>query len=100
FTFWTGIPEIYRKNAGIAWHIFPSARFTEEFPKADTMTLFTRRHTLSFAVALAASAVLPAFAQTDPAAAQAQGFYDALVAQMKKGGPAKARYDMLKPAVE
>ena len=64
------------------------------------MTLFTRRHTLSFAVALAASAVLPAFAQTDPAAAQVESFYDALVAQMKKGGSAKSRYDMLKPAVE
>ena len=64
------------------------------------MTLFTRRHTLSFAVALAASAVLPAFAQGDPAVAQVQGFYDVLVAQMKKGGPAKARYDMLRPAVE
>ena len=32
--------------------------------------------------------------------ATVQGFYDALVAQMKKGGPAKGRYEMLKPAVE
>jgi phospholipid transport system substrate-binding protein len=63
-------------------------------------TLFTRRHTLGFAMAVAASAALPAFAQTDPAAAQVEAFYDALVAQMKKGGPARARYEMLKPSVE
>jgi phospholipid transport system substrate-binding protein len=62
--------------------------------------LFTRRHTIGFAIALAATSILPAFAQGDPAAAQVQSFYDALLAQMKKGGPAKARYDMLKPAVE
>lgn len=56
-----------------------------------------------FSALLAASAVMaamPAFAQADPAVATVQGFYDALVAQMKKGGPARGRYDMLKPAVE
>jgi phospholipid transport system substrate-binding protein len=63
-------------------------------------TLLTRRHTLGFAIALSAVAVFPALAQTDPAAVQIEGFYAALVAQMKKGGPAKARYDMLRPAVE
>lgn len=65
-------------------------------------TLLDRRHTLTLmsAAAIAALLPLPAFAQTDPAAAQVQGFYDALVAQMKKGGGARARYDMLKPAVE
>jgi len=63
-------------------------------------TLLTRRHTLGFAIALSAVAVFPALAQTDPAATQIEGFYAALVAQMKKGGPAKARYDMLRPAVE
>jgi phospholipid transport system substrate-binding protein len=67
---------------------------------ADMTAHFTRRHTLAFGIALAAVSVLPAFAQGDPAVAQVQGFYDALVAQMKKGGPAKARYDMFKPAVE
>lgn len=64
--------------------------------------MITRRHSLSLlsAAAVAAFLPLPAFAQADPAAAQVQGFYDALVAQMKKGGPIKARYDMLRPAVE
>lgn len=43
----------------------------------------------------------PAMAQaTDPAVAQIQGFYDVLVATMKMGGTAKARYDKLKPAIE
>lgn len=66
------------------------------------MTLCTRRHSLVLLSAAAATAFLPlpALAQADPAAAQVQGFYDALVAQMKKGGSAKARYDMLRPAVE
>ncbi len=36
----------------------------------------------------------------DPAVAQVQGFYDALLAAMKSGGTAKSRYDKLKPAVE
>lgn len=56
-----------------------------------------------FSVLLAGAALLPAvpaWAQGDPAVATVQGFYDALVAQMKKGGAAKGRYDMLKPAVE
>ena len=56
-----------------------------------------------FSALLAVSAVMaamPAFAQTDPAVVTVQGFYDALVAQMKKGGSARGRYDMLKPAVE
>ena len=43
----------------------------------------------------------PVLAQAaDPAAAQVQGFYDALVASMKSGGTAKSRYEKLKPAVE
>jgi phospholipid transport system substrate-binding protein len=43
----------------------------------------------------------PAQAQAaDPAVAQIQGFYDALMASMKSGGTAKSRYDRLKPAVE
>jgi phospholipid transport system substrate-binding protein len=54
----------------------------------------------SAAVLAAFPAVTPAWAQDDPAAAAVQGFYDALVAQMKKGGPARARYELLKPAVE
>jgi phospholipid transport system substrate-binding protein len=56
-----------------------------------------------FSVLLASAAVMsaaPAWAQGDPAVATVQGFYDALLAQMKKGGPAKGRYDMLKPAVD
>jgi len=51
----------------------------------------------------AAVLVLPQPVQaqtTDPAAAQVQGFYDALVASMKSGGTAKSRYEKLKPAVE
>jgi phospholipid transport system substrate-binding protein len=45
--------------------------------------------------------VQPALAQAaDPASAQVQGFYDALLASMKSGGTAKSRYDRLKPAVE
>jgi phospholipid transport system substrate-binding protein len=43
----------------------------------------------------------PAQAQSaDPAVAQVQGFYDALLAMMKSGGTAKSRYEKLKPAVE
>ena len=64
------------------------------------MLLISRRE---FSILLASAAVFanaPAWAQGDPAVATVQGFYDALVAQMKKGGPAKGRYDMLKPAVE
>ncbi len=37
---------------------------------------------------------------TDPASAQVQGFYDALLAAMKSGGTAKSRYDKLRPAVD
>ena len=63
---------------------------------------------LSLTLLLAAPAALvqmavapPAIAQSaDPAAAQVQGFYDALVAAMKMGGTAKARYEKLKPAIE
>ena len=54
----------------------------------------------SLAILLAATAVSPASAQGDPAAATVQGFYDALTASMKAGGTAKSRYDKLKPAVE
>ncbi len=36
----------------------------------------------------------------DPAVAQVQGFYDALIASMKSGGTAKSRYDKIKPAIE
>ncbi|MBV9549846.1 MAG: ABC transporter substrate-binding protein [Alphaproteobacteria bacterium] len=54
----------------------------------------------SVALLGAAAGWSPVWAQSDPAVAPVQAFYDALVAQMKKGGPAKARYDMLKPAVE
>ena len=68
------------------------------------MNAISRR---DFSVLLASAAVLaampsfsPAWAQGDPAVATVQGFYDALVTEMKKGGPAKARYEMLKPAVE
>jgi phospholipid transport system substrate-binding protein len=43
----------------------------------------------------------PALAQAaDPASAQVQGFYDALLASMKSGGSAKSRYEKLKPVVE
>jgi phospholipid transport system substrate-binding protein len=56
-----------------------------------------------FSVLLASAAVMtatPTWAQGDPAVATVQGFYDGLIAEMKKGGAAKPRYDMLKPAVE
>ena len=58
------------------------------------------------AVLLAAAPVAtvlpqPVLAQAaDPASAQVQGFYDALLASMKSGGTAKSRYEKLKPAVE
>ena len=43
----------------------------------------------------------PVLAQAaDPASAQVQGFYDALLAMMKSGGSAKSRYEKLKPAAE
>jgi phospholipid transport system substrate-binding protein len=54
----------------------------------------------SAALLVAAPGLTPAWAQDDPAPAAVQGFYDALVAQMKKGGPVRGRYDLLKPAVE
>src|SRR3954464_2987962 len=63
----------------------------------------------SFFVALALGAaplspvilLQPAHAQAaDPASAQVQGFYDALLASMKSGGTAKSRYEKLKPAVD
>ncbi len=45
--------------------------------------------------------VQPAQAQAaDPAVAQVQGFYDALLAAMKSGGTVKSRYEKLRPAVE
>ncbi len=37
---------------------------------------------------------------SDPAVAQVQGFYDALIASMKSGGTTKSRYEKLKPAIE
>jgi phospholipid transport system substrate-binding protein len=67
---------------------------------------------VSVGLMLAASPVfstietLPAQAQTsqdkaaDPAVAQVQGFYDALLASMKSGASVKSRYEKLKPAVE
>ncbi len=51
--------------------------------------------------AAAMLAAVPAQAQSaDPAVAQVQGFYDALIASMKAGGTTKSRYDKLKPAIE
>ena len=74
------------------------------------MTSFYRSLSLALMLAVPAGltqAVLapPAFAQiadqtADPAAAQIQGFYDVLVAAMKMGGTAKARYEKLKPAID
>jgi phospholipid transport system substrate-binding protein len=68
------------------------------------MTMVSRRHLLCGAAAvsiLAALSPLSVRAQgADPAAAQIQGFYDALTAMMKSGGTAKSRYDKLKPAVD
>jgi phospholipid transport system substrate-binding protein len=64
------------------------------------MLVISRRELSLLLASAAVMAPMPAFAQTDPAVATVQGFYDALVAQMKKGGPARGRYDMLKPAVE
>jgi phospholipid transport system substrate-binding protein len=53
------------------------------------------------APAFTATQIQPAVAQAaDPAVAQVQGFYDALLASMKAGGTAKSRYEKLKPAVE
>jgi phospholipid transport system substrate-binding protein len=56
---------------------------------------------LAAAPVLTAIQTLPVQAQAaDPAAAQVQGFYDALLASMKAGGTPKSRYEKLKPAVE
>lgn len=56
---------------------------------------------LAGAPLLVAAPLQPVQAQAaDPAAAQVQGFYDALTAAMKAGGTAKSRYEKLKPAVE
>ncbi len=64
------------------------------------MPVISRRGFSLLMAASAASAALPAFAQADPAVGTVQGFYDALLAQMKKGGAARGRYELLKPAVE
>jgi len=58
---------------------------------------------LALTAAPAATFVVPqpVLAQVaDPASAQVQGFYDALLASMKSGGTAKSRYEKLKPAVD
>jgi phospholipid transport system substrate-binding protein len=55
---------------------------------------------LLLAATLSPLLVAPANAQTDPAAAQVQTFYDGLVASMKTSGGAKARAEKLRPAVE
>jgi phospholipid transport system substrate-binding protein len=56
---------------------------------------------LASAPLLTAMQIRPVQAQAgDPAAAQVQGFYEALLASMKSGGSAKSRYEKLKPAVE
>jgi phospholipid transport system substrate-binding protein len=72
----------------------------QEIPKAPSMT--NRRQTLALLATVAVLTAMPglAFAQTDPAAVVVQDFHDALLALMKKGGAAKARYEMLKPAIE
>ena len=69
------------------------------------MTRFLRSVCAAVMLTVGPTAVLvlpqPVLAQAaDPAAAQVQGFYDALLASMKSGGTAKSRYDKLKPAVE
>jgi phospholipid transport system substrate-binding protein len=64
------------------------------------MTHFSRRGFSVLLASVAVSSAIPAWAQGDPAVAPVQGFYDALIAQMKKGGAARGRYEMLKPAVE
>jgi phospholipid transport system substrate-binding protein len=62
---------------------------------------------VSVALLLAASPaalLIPAISAqaqaTDPAVAQIQGFYDALIATMKSGGTVKSRYEKLKPAMD
>jgi phospholipid transport system substrate-binding protein len=45
-------------------------------------------------------AAMPAWAQGDPAVSTVQNFYDGLLASMKLGGGAKARFDKLQPAIE
>jgi phospholipid transport system substrate-binding protein len=56
---------------------------------------------LAAAPALLVLPAQPVQAQAaDPAVAQIEGFYDVLVATMKSGGTAKARYEKLKPAIE
>ena len=69
------------------------------------MTRFLRSVCAAVMLVSAPVAVLvlpqPVLAQAaDPASAQIQGFYDALLASMKSGGTAKSRYEKLKPAVE
>jgi phospholipid transport system substrate-binding protein len=69
------------------------------------MTRFLRSVCAALMLAAAPVAALilpqPVLAQAaDPASAQVQGFYDALLASMKSGGTAKSRYEKLKPAVE
>jgi len=69
------------------------------------MTRFLRSVCAAVMLASAPVATLvlpqPVLAQAaDPASAQVQGFYDALLASMKSGGTAKSRYEKLKPAVE
>jgi phospholipid transport system substrate-binding protein len=78
-------------------------RYTEV--KESSMTRFLRSVCAAVMLVSAPVAALvlpqPVLAQAaDPASAQVQGFYDALLASMKSGGTAKSRYEKLKPAVE
>ena len=66
------------------------------------MHALIKRITLALALIFIAAPLAAAQAQTDPAVATVQGFYDTLLASMKGGkalGP-QGRFDKLKPAVE
>src|SRR5580698_4442472 len=71
----------------------------------DVLSVISRRpdmKTLALAFSALLLGVLPAAADTDPAAQAVQSFYDTLVDTMKHGKELgiKGRYEKLKPAVE
>ena len=93
----------------IAGHISVSVRFTNWcFTKEVLKGYFHDHYFQTFrsygrASYLFGSIVLSRdfrLGQTDPAVSTVQNFYDGLLASMKLGGAARARFDKLQPVIE
>src|SRR5580693_1803365 len=67
------------------------------------MTIISRRSILMATLPVCSAVMcfpVCAWAQSDSAVATVQNFYDGLLASMKLGGAARARFDRLEPAIE